>query len=47
MNKDLFDILYVTYQSTIDDIISSTHNLKTDTFSEDAKLPLDTEFKCI
>ena len=38
MNKDLFDILYETYQSTIDDIISSSHNLKTDTFSHSIKL---------
>lgn len=38
MNKDLFDILYKTYQSTIDDIISSSHDLKTDTFSHSIKL---------
>ena len=38
MNKDLFDILYQTYNSTIDDIISSTTKLKTDTFSHSIKL---------
>lgn len=38
MNKDLFDILYETYQATIDDIISSTNNEKTDTFSHSVKL---------
>lgn len=38
MNKDLFDILYETYNSTIDDIISSTSQIKTDTFSHSIKL---------
>lgn len=38
MNRDLFDILYETYQSTIDDIISSTSSVKLDTFSHSIKL---------
>lgn len=38
MNRDLFDILYETYNSTIDDIISSSNDIKTDTFSHSIKL---------
>lgn len=38
MNKDLFDILYATYKSTIDDIISENDQAKTDTFSHSIKL---------
>lgn len=38
MNKDLFDLLYATFGSTIDDIISSKNSTKIDTFSHSLKL---------
>lgn len=38
MNKALFDLLYETYGSTIDDIINSKNSTKIDTFSHSLKL---------
>lgn len=38
MNKALFDLLYETYGSTIDDIINSKSDTKIDTFSHSLKL---------
>jgi len=38
MNKALFDLLYETYGSTIDDIINSKNDTKIDTFSHSLKL---------
>ena len=38
MNQDLFDLLYETFGSTIDDIISDSSTTKLDTFSHSLKL---------